>query len=412
LRLAKIKLLPGDDNWTWQSISCASSVLVICGRSLDISGRFPGTEMRSNNRSIYRGTGSRRSSGGLETATVRIGGTAIPEVLGSLGFDAPRVLARFGIDWALYDDPDNVISLAALGRLLKYCAARARCPHLGLLIGQRAGLHTLGLVGLAARYAPDVETALRTLETHVHLHNAAVHLSVSADDCYAALSYDMLEPNVEAVSQLCDGALAGFCNALRTLCGPEWQPTEICLAHDAPADVRPYRRAFRAPLRFDAERYTIIFPVVWLRRPLPASDPALTRLLRHQLATLEAKYTHSFPEQVRAMLRGVLLSGNASAEHVASLFSMHSRTLRRRLAESETTFKALADEGRCALSKEMLANTALDVSQIAASLDYADSSAFTRAFRRWTGTTPAAWRAARSAASSARPPAARQKDAL
>jgi AraC-like DNA-binding protein len=363
--------------------------------------------MRSKARSDKRGIRSRRSSIGLDTATIRIGGTAIPEVLESLELDAPRVLAEFGIDWSLFDDPDNVISLAAFGKLLKYCAARARCPHLGLLVGQRSGLHTIGLVGLAARYAADVETALRTIETYVHLHNAAVHLAVSADDRNAALSYDMLEPNVEGLHHICDGALAGFCNGLRTLCGPEWQPTEVCLAHDAPADLRPYRKVFGAPLRFDAERYTIIFPVEWLKRPLPASDPALTRLLRRQLATLEAKYTHSFPEQVRAMLRGVLLSRNASAEHVASLFSMHSRTLRRRLADSGTTFKALADQERFSLSEEMLANTALEVGQIAASLDYADASAFTRAFRRWTGTTPAAWRAARSGASMARHPRAR-----
>ena len=313
--------------------------------------------MAGKTQSNNRGPGSTLPSRSVEAATVRIGGMAIPEVLESLGFDAPRVLAEFGIDWSLFDDPDNVISLAALGRLLKYCSARARCPHLGLLIGQRSGLHTLGLVGLAARYAPDVETALRTLETHVHLHNTAVRLSVSAENGFATLSYDMLEPDIDSVNQICDGALAGFCNALRTLCGPEWRPTEICLAHDAPADLRAYRKVFRAPLRFDAERNMIVFPAEWLGRPLSASDPALTRLLRRQLAALEAKYTHSFPQQVRAMLRGVLLSGNASAEHVASLFSMHSRTFRRRLAASGTTFKALADEERCALSKEMLANT-------------------------------------------------------
>jgi AraC-like DNA-binding protein len=374
---------------------------------MDITGHRSGATMAARKRSNNRVPGSNLPSRGVEAATVRIGGTAIPEVLESLGFDAPRVLAEFGIDWSLYDDPDNVISLAALGRLLKYCAARAKCPHLGLLIGQRINLDTLGLVGLAARYAPDVETALRTLETHVHLHNAAVHLAVSTEDRFAIVSYDMFEPNVEGRNQLCSGALAGLCNALRTLCGPEWQPTEICLAHEAPADVRPYRRVFRAPLRFDAERYTIIFPVEWLGRPLPASDPALTRLLRRQLATLEAKYTHSFPQQVRAMLRGVLLSGNASSEHVAGLFSMHSRTFRRRLAASGTTFKALADEERFSLSKDMLANSSLDVGHIAASLDYADSSAFTRAFRRWTGTTPAAWRAARSADSMVRVPRAR-----
>jgi AraC-like DNA-binding protein len=72
---------------------------------------------------------------------------------------------------------------------------------------------------------------------------------------------------------------------------------------------------------------------------------------------------------------------------------MHSRTLTRRLKASGCNFKALVDEGRFEIAREMLQNTSLDVSRIAASLDYADASAFTRAFRRWSGATPAVWRA-------------------
>jgi AraC-like DNA-binding protein len=249
-------------------------------------------------------------------------------------------------------------------------------------------------VGLAARYAPDVKAALRTIATHFHLHNTGVQIAISTSERHASLSIDIHQPNIPAANQFCDGAMAGFCNVLGALCGPEWQPTEICLARARPADVRPYRRVFRAPLRFDADRNVLVFPVAWITRALPASDPALTKLLHGQLATLEARYAHSFPQQVRAALRGVLLSGNSSAEHVARLFSMHSRTLRRRLAACGVTFKSLADDGRRTLGLELLANTSLDIGQIASSLDYADSSAFTRAFRRWTGTTPAAWRSA------------------
>jgi AraC-like DNA-binding protein len=328
------------------------------------------------------------------TATVRIGGSAIPDTLASLGHDPVDALEGFGVEPTLFENPDGVISLATLGRLLQYCTARARCPHFGLLVGQRTSLHSLGLVGLAARYASDVKAALQTIAAHFHLHNTGVQIAVSADELHASLSIDIHQPNIPAVDQFCDGALAGFCNVLNALCGPDWRPTEIFLAHARPADVRPYRRVFRAPLRFDADRNVVVFPVAWISRALPASDPALTLLLQRQLATLEARYAHSFPQQVRAALRGVLLSGNSSAEHVARLFSMHSRTLRRRLAASGVTFKALADEGRRTLALELLANTSLDVGQIASSLDYADSSALTRAFRRWTGTTPAAWRSA------------------
>lgn len=77
------------------------------------------------------------------------------------------------------------------------------------------------------------------------------------------------------------------------------------------------------------------------------------------------------------------------------MFSMHSRTLHRRLADFGVTFKALADETRLEIARRMLEDSTTPISQIAEALDYADASAFTRAFRRWTETTPAAWRAAR-----------------
>ena len=95
------------------------------------------------------------------------------------------------------------------------------------------------------------------------------------------------------------------------------------------------------------------------------------------------------------MLRSGLLAGHASAEKVAALFSMHRRTLTRRLAAHGTSFSDLVEECRFEIAQRMLGSTNLDITGIAAALDYADASAFTRAFRRWSGTTPAAWRARR-----------------
>jgi AraC-like DNA-binding protein len=75
---------------------------------------------------------------------------------------------------------------------------------------------------------------------------------------------------------------------------------------------------------------------------------------------------------------------------------MHPRTLSRRLQSLGTSFQQLVDEGRFGIARQMLEHTSLDVSEIAASLDYSDASAFTRSFRRWSGTTPALWRARRA----------------
>ena len=71
---------------------------------------------------------------------------------------------------------------------------------------------------------------------------------------------------------------------------------------------------------------------------------------------------------------------------------MHSRTLNRRLNAFGTRFQALVDEIRFEIARQMLEDSRREVGQIAMTLDYADASAFTRAFRRWSGTTPAEWR--------------------
>lgn len=333
---------------------------------------------------------------GQALATVRISSfVRLPVVLRSLGVDAGRLLAEAGVEPALFDDPDNVIGFATRSRLLDHCVARTGCQHLGLLIGQQGQIQDLGLVGLLAKYSPDAGAALHALVRHFHLHARGVSLNLAVHDDAATLGYAIHLPHTLAADQVGDGAAAMMLNVMRSLCGPDWAPSEVLLAHRRPADERPYRQVFKAPLRFDAECCGLTFPAHWLSHPLPLADPDLGRLLQRQIDALETRHPDTFPEQVRSVLRSALLTRHAKAEEVAALFSMHSRTLSRRLEAFGTSYQALLDEGRFEIARQMLADTALEVGQIAAALDYADASAFTRAFRRWSGTTPGQWRAAR-----------------
>ena len=338
-----------------------------------------------------------RSEGGVPT--VRIGiTTVIPELLQSLGADPAEVLAEVGLDPQLFADPSNVMSLAARGRLFSHCVARTGCKHFGLLIGQTGHLSALGLLGFLVQHSPDVETALRSFVRFSHLvvRGAGANFALHGD--FAILGYEIHQPGVEATDQAGDGAMAMFCNIMRKLCGPEWKPVEVWFAHRRPEDVGPYRRFFGAPLRFDAEQYAIVFPTTWLSYRLPDDDPELRRHLREQIDAIEARYQENFPEQVRSVLRTALLTSHAKADQVAALFSMHSRTLNRRLRDFGTNFQALVDEVRFEIARQMLENSAMEVSQVAAMLDYADASAFTRAFRRWSGATPGVWRASQARA--------------
>ena len=294
----------------------------------------------------------------------------------------------------LLDDPDNVIAYRARGRLLSLCAARTRCEHFGLLLGQQGRLSHFGLVGFLVQHSPDVGTALRNLERYLHLHvrGGSPRLSVRGD--VAVLAYDIYEPIVEGREQVEDAATAFACNILRSLCGADWKPTEVLFAHHRPKDARPYSRFFRVPLRFDALESGVAFPAAWLSRPLPTADADLRRVLQKQIDALDGRNGATFPERVRNVLRTAILTGQGAVEDIAPMFSMHSRTLHRRLAEFDVTFKALADETRFEIARRLLEDSVTPIGQIAQALDYADASAFSRAFRRWTKTTPAAWRAA------------------
>lgn len=320
---------------------------------------------------------------------------ALPAVLRSLGADPAEVLAEAGFDLKLFDDPDNLVSYAARSHLIAHCVARTGCQHLGLLVGQQGGLHSLGLMGLLVKYSPDVGTALRSLVRNLHLHVRGAATTLAVDGDSAMLSYEIYHPRVEATDQIGDGAVAILFNIMRTLCGPEWKPIEVRFAHRKPEDVAPFRRFFRVPLRFDAEQNALVFSAGWLSRHLPDTDPQLRRLLQKQIDAIEVRHGADFPEQVRSVLRSALVTGQAKADQVAALFSMHSRTLSRHLNAFGTGFQELADEGRFEIARQMLEDSAMEVRQIAAALDYADASAFTRAFRRWSGNTPARWRATR-----------------
>jgi AraC-like DNA-binding protein len=225
---------------------------------------------------------------------------------------------------------------------------------------------------------------------HLHIRGAVTTFEESGK--LAIFGYEIYALGAEATDQISDAALANMLNIMVALCGPHWKPVEVRFAHRRPAETAPFQRFFRAPLRFDMNENALVFAASWLSRPLPAVEPELTRLLRDKIDALEAQHRDEFPEQVRSILRTGVLADHGSADQVAKLLSMHSRTLNRRLAASGTNFRTLVDECRYEMARQMLKDTDADVGHIASMLDYADTSAFARAFRRWSGTTPSRWR--------------------
>lgn len=146
---------------------------------------------------------------------------------------------------------------------------------------------------------------------------------------------------------------------------------------------------------FDAEQTALVFAAGWLGLQLPDADQARYRALREQAAELSATVYGDLPSQVRRVACNLLQSGNGSLESAANVLSMHPRTLNRRLRRLGTTYRQLREECARAHACQLLLKTDLSIAEIAARLHYANAPVFTRAFQRWSGSTPTAWRTAR-----------------
>jgi AraC-like DNA-binding protein len=320
-----------------------------------------------------------------------------PDLLRNLGLDPVEVFASVDLDPSVLDDPDNPIPFAKVGQLVTRCVERTGCDHFGLLLGERGGPHTLGLVGLLMSHANDVGSALRSAVGYLHLHDRGAVASLLVADGTAYLGYAVAETDIEGTEQIGATAIGIACNIMRGLCGAEWAPSEVRLARRKPANTHPYRRFFRAPVRFDSAQNALVFPANWLQKPLPETDPGLREIIQREVEWLDTRYGADFPAKVRRVLRTWLAAGEISADRVAELFAMHRRTLGRHLKAAGTTFEALVDEGRYTAARQLLTDTDLPIRRIAAIVGYRDETAFTRAFRRWAATSPARWRSTRRA---------------
>lgn len=316
----------------------------------------------------------------------------VPGLLRELGEDPETVIRSAGVDPRRFDDAENVIDFAGGGRVLACCAATTARPHFGLLLGRSTGLDALGLLGLLVRHSPDAGTALRNLVLHLLVHDRGAVPVLAIEGRQALLGYSIYQPRLEGTRQIYDLAVCIARNVMGTLCGANWRATEVRLPYRRPADLQPYRRHFQVPLRFDAERAGIVFPADVLSCPVQGADPAAYRALEERVAALEEQGIGDIVAQVRRALRNLLLSGQGAIDEVAGVFKVHKRTLNRRLRGRGVTFQELVEESRYHISRQLLRETDLAIVEVAAVLDYADAAAFTRAFRRWSGATPATWR--------------------
>jgi len=142
-------------------------------------------------------------------------------------------------------------------------------------------------------------------------------------------------------------------------------------------------------VRFDQDHCALRFSADWMQHALAAHDGERARVGLEALGSVEEI---DLVPKLHRTLRLLLVAGRSSGDEVAQALALHRRTLNRRLRAQGTTFQKILDEVRFAVARQLLEQTQMSIPDIAAALCYSEVSAFTHAFRRWSGTTPTRWR--------------------
>ena len=214
-----------------------------------------------------------------------------------------------------------------------------------------------------------------------------------------------LAPGLQAPDLLYEFAMASNFTMAALHLRPEGVqlPLEICFSHAAPPHAELFPQLFFAPTRFGCEHNALVFPVTMLAHPMRDANPLLHAVLTRQadrelgaLASLSA-----FPVKVREAIEAEL-SGGAALDAVAERLHISASGLRSRLRQHGTTYSALLDGLRRDRARRALRRSELSFAEIAHDLGFAHPPAFHRAFRRWFGVAPSAFRDAPSTHPTAR----------
>lgn len=334
-----------------------------------------------------------------DPATPTIASGAVAKLLAtlpSLDVDPRAVCDAAGFDARACDEVDARVPLPTLHALWEAVGDRLARADLALIVATRYAPGDYGLVGFVAMASASLGEALAQVERYLRLwtDEPGCHL---CGDGRLEIAYRAPLADRPGRQRATEAMLAELLHGARRVAQRPLAPREVRFQHAAPparADRDAFEAFFGAPVRWGAAATGMVLAADDLALPLPGLDAALGGFLRRLAgdALTSRGETPDLLARVRQIIAEELQRGLPGIDVVARRIGLSERTLRRRLDEDGTTFRDLVDQTRAEVAKGYMRDRRLPLSEVAFLLGFSEPSAFTRAFKRWTDSTPGAWR--------------------
>ena len=298
------------------------------------------------------------------------------------------ILRKRGIDPQKLSDSDERISRRLLGEVIWAAVRRTGDLALGVHAGEKVESADFGVMDLAARACPDMRRAMECVARYVRLQDDNVEMVLREDDHHVLWQLRNVVPPALRVTNDFQVTIA-IVNLRRHL-GRFERPIEVHLRHTSPTDAAEYERVFCAPVRYGMLHNGLVLPRMLLDQAIPSANAQAYGLFDLRASRMLEQLTRAdtMTAKVRRVVTNRIGREKIGIVEVGDLLSVSEATLRRRLEEEGTTYRAVVDDLRKELAVRYVAERRMAIGEIAFLLGFSSQGAFSRAFRRWTGDAP------------------------
>lgn len=307
-----------------------------------------------------------------------------------LGVDSDTALRGTGVSLKDLEAPETSVKAPQELAIVRNLIASIPDTDLGYRTGRQYHLTAYGILGFAFTSSPTVREGMRMALRYLELSFAFCipRIRLSSDSALLQLDDETIPADVRGF--LVERDLAAIHTIMLDLLPIPVPVRAIALKIPEPVHSADYERDFGVIPSFGQPANVVTLDPAYLDQALPQANSHTAAMCEQECRELLAR--RRARQGMSRQVRDELLSGiGLSMDDVAKRLHTTARTLHRRLHSEGTSFQALRDEIRSALAEEMLTTGVLSVDDIAIRLGYAEAASFIHAFKRWTGTTPAAF---------------------
>jgi len=320
----------------------------------------------------------------VSTLRVQMQGLAL------LGLDMERVRARVG---PLPEADEALVPAQAYWDMWEEAQSLYGQPGLPSALALAIPFGAFGALDYLVGSADTISGCCESAQLHFSMAASNVRLELDTLEGGAHVLRARGPAGLPAVAF--EFAIASMFSRLRYVSRDSFEPVRVGLPTPKPASDPVRARVYGSRLVYGFPCAEMLIDASTWQSETASADPYLHATLTRIAVQLKVTQPgdSALEQALRARLRGALAQGQAEPGRMAALLGVSERTLQRRLAEQGRSFSEVLEDFRREESARLLCERGLHLTQVASRLGYAEQTSFTRAFRRWTGTTPGAWRA-------------------